>query len=81
MKTNNNIDVVKQNVLSVSFDYITNQYSVEIPKGGSVNETAFAVTVVVKCFLKAGHIKTAKEFTDLVLKYANDPQFEELKEN
>ena len=54
-------------------------YNVQIPKGSNVPETAFCMTVVVKCMLRDGVIQKAEELTDLINKYCNDPQYSEVK--
>lgn len=67
-------------MLAVALDPDKNVYSVDIPKGSSINEVAFNIAVVIRCMLKDDVIKDAKEMTDLIIKYSTDGQYEEVKE-
>jgi hypothetical protein len=75
-----NLSDDKVTLMSVSFDHVKNIYSVELGKGSNVAETAFAMTIVIKCLIKDGIIDNAMEITDLINKYLNDPQYDELKD-
>ena len=66
-------------LMAVAFDAKNNTYIVDLAKGSNVAETAFAMTVVIKCLLKDGVIKQPSDMTDLIAKYLADPQYEELK--
>ena len=66
-------------LLAVKYDQDKDMYNVQIPKGSNVPETAFCMTVVVKCMLRDGVIQKAEELTDLINKYCNDPQYSEVK--
>lgn len=68
-------------LMGVAFDHVNNTYFVDLGKGSNVAETAFAMTVVIKCLLKDGIIKDHTEITSLIDKYLTDPQYEELKES
>lgn len=68
----------KKLILAVAFDDVNNVYSVDIPSGSSVQETCFAMAIVIKCLIKDNIIKDASEITDLVTKYATDPQYQEV---
>ena len=72
----NNIRII----LAVAFDDANNQYIVDIPSGSSVPESAFAMSVVIKCLVRDGIVTDATEVTDLINKYLTDPQFEEVKD-
>lgn len=67
-------------LIHVEFNNTKNNYSVQLGKGSNVAETAFAITVIIKCLLKDGYIKDSKEVTDLIDKYLTDPQYDEVKE-
>lgn len=67
-------------MLAVALDTDKNVYSVDIPKGSTINEVAFNMAVVIRCMVKDGVIKDAKEMTDLIIKYSTDSQYEEVKE-
>ena len=69
----------KVTLLAVEYDQDLDRYNVRIPAGSNVAETAFCMTVVVKCMLRDGVIKSANEITDLINKYSTDPQYDELK--
>lgn len=70
----------KKLILAVAFDDSKNTYSVDIPAGSSVPETAFAMSIVIKCLIKDGIIEKSTEVTDLINKYIDDPQYEEVKD-
>lgn len=66
-------------LMAVAFDHVKNTYFVDLGKGSNVAETAFAMSVVIKCLLKDGIIEKSTEVTDLITKYLSDPQYDELK--
>jgi hypothetical protein len=70
----------KKILLAVAFDDENGTYSVDIPAGSNVAETAFAMAVVIKCLVKDGIIDTHKIITDAIDKYLTDSQYEEVKE-
>lgn len=67
-------------MLAVALDTDKNVYSVDIPKGSTINEVAFNMSVVIRCMVKDGVVKDAKEMIDLIIKYSTDSQYEEVKE-
>ena len=67
--------------MAVAFSESKNSYIVDLAKGSNVAETAFAMSVVIKCLMKDGIIKSPADVTDLIDKYLNDPQYEEVKED
>lgn len=66
-------------ILSVSFIEDTGKYKVDIPGGSTVPETVFAFAVVIKCLLRDEVIKSADDIYQMLRRYVEDPQFEELK--
>ena len=70
----------KTMLMAVAFDNERNSYIVDLGKGSNVAETAFAMMVVIKCLLRDNIIKDASEVTDLINKYLNDPQYDEVKD-
>ena len=66
-------------LMAVAFSESKNSYIVDLAKGSNVAETAFAMSVVIKCLMKDGIIKSPADVTDLIDKYLNDPQYEEVK--
>jgi hypothetical protein len=73
--------MAKNLILGVAFDDENNIYSVDIPAGSCIPETAFAMSVVIRCLIKDGIIEKSTDVTDLINKYIDDPQYEEVKEN
>lgn len=68
-------------LMAVAFDQTNNTYSVDLAKGSNVAETAFSMAVVIKCLIRDGIIKDAKDVTDLINKYLEDPQYNEVKKD
>jgi hypothetical protein len=66
-------------LMAVAFDHVKNTYFVDLARGSNVAETAFAMTIVIKCLMKDGIISKSSEITDLITKYLTDPQYEELE--
>ena len=66
-------------LLAVKYDQDNDIYNVQIPKGSNVAETAFCMTVVVKCLLRDKVIDKPEVVTDLINKYCTDPQYNEVK--
>lgn len=68
-------------LMAVAFDQTKNTYSVDLAKGSNVAETAFSMAVVIKCLIRDGIVKEAKDVTDLINKYLDDPQYNEVKKD
>lgn len=68
-------------LMAVAFDQTNNTYSVDLAKGSNVAETAFSMAVVIKCLIRDGIIKEAKDVTNLINKYLDDPQYSEVKKD
>lgn len=68
-------------LMAVAFDQTKNTYSVDLAKGSNVAETAFSMAVVIKCLIRDGIIKEANDVTDLINKYLDDPQYNEVKKD
>lgn len=68
-------------LMAVAFDQTNNTYSVDLAKGSNVAETAFSMAVVIKCLIRDGIIKEAKDVTNLINKYLDDPQYNEVKKD
>lgn len=71
----------KKLLLAVAVNDETGNYFVDIAQGSSVPETAFAMSVVIRCLMRDGYIKDANEIINLVKKYSTDSQFEEVKDD
>lgn len=70
----------KKLILAVAFDDESNTYSVDIPAGSSVAETAFAMSVVIKCLIRDGVIEKSSDITNLINKYNDDPLYKEVED-
>ena len=71
----------KQLILAIAYSTNKNQYSFDIPSGMSLQEVAFAVAALAKCLKRDNVIETEQLFVDLVTKYLNDPQYNEVEYN
>ena len=69
----------KRILLAVAFSDSNETYSVDIPAGSSVPETAFAMSVVIKCLIRDGIVEKVSDVTDLIKKYIEDPQYQEVE--
>jgi hypothetical protein len=67
-----------KNLLTVTFDDISGKYNVSISQGSTVEETIFAMSVVIKCFVRDGVVEKPEELVELLKKYLSDPQYEEV---
>lgn len=64
-------------ILSIS-NTSEGNYKVMVNEGASVEEVAFAVTVLIKCFDRDGVIKK-ENMLELINRYLNDVQYEEVR--
>ena len=69
----------KKIILAVAFDEEKNIYSVDIPAGSSVPETAFGMAIVIKCLIRDGIIEKSSDVTDLITRYVEDSQYQEVQ--
>lgn len=69
----------KKIILAVAYDEEKDLYSVDIPAGSSVQETAFGMAIVIKCLVRDNIIEKATDITSLIVKYVDDPQYQEVK--
>ena len=68
----------KRLILAVAVNEEDNTYTVDIPAGSNAAETAFAISVIIKCFIKDGVIENHKIMTDMINKYLTDSQYDEV---
>lgn len=68
-------------IVQVSLDEETNRYHVHAGEGSSVDECAFACSVIARVFAKMKFIPDTKTFEDIFHKYLTDPQFDEKGED
>ena len=66
-------------LLAISFDEENGDYKVDIPAGSTIAETVFGFSVVIKCLVRDGLIKEPAEIYDMLKRYVEDPQYQELK--
>lgn len=69
----------KKLILAVAANDETGSYSVDIPAGSNAAETAFAMAVVIRCFVKDGVIDNPKIMLDLITKYATEEQYDQVQ--
>lgn len=67
------------NLLTVWYSNSKGRYFISLGKGSSVAETAFCMTVVIRCLLRDGYIKDKSEILNLIETYLNDSQYDEIK--
>jgi hypothetical protein len=68
-------------ILSISTDDETGNYGISVAEGSNVAETMFAVSAMIRCFVRDGVIDEAKIATNMLEKYLTDSQYDEVKEN
>lgn len=55
------------------------QYKVQIPEGMTLSEVMFGVAVMIKCMVRDGVIEKSEVATEMLIKYLNDSQYDEVK--
>lgn len=68
----------KKLILAVGVDPEDATYSVDIPAGSNAAETAFAMAVVIRCFVKDGIVESPDTMIDMIRKYATEDQYGQL---
>ena len=66
-------------LLKISFDDDTGQYGINVTQGSSLQETAFCVSALIRVLIRDKFIKEPSDFLGLVIKYLDDPQYEEVQ--
>lgn len=69
-----------KNILSISVDDETGNYGINIAQNSNVPETMFAVSAMIRCFVRDGIIENHKVVTDMLNKYLTDSQYDEVEE-
>ena len=67
-------------ILSISTDSDTGEYNISVAEGSNVPETMFAVSAMIRCFVRDGIIENVEVATDMLKKYLTDSQYDEVKE-
>lgn len=70
-----------KNILSISADDETGNYEIAVAEGSNVAETMFAVSAMIRCFVRDGIIESSEIATDMLNKYLTDSQYDEVVEN
>ena len=68
-------------ILEISVNSDTGEYQIKIAERSNLAETMFAISAMIRCLVRDGVIDNAKVATDLLIKYLNDSQYDEVKEN
>ena len=66
-------------VLLITED-VDGRYKFTCGPGMNVNEVAFGVAAFAKVMVRDCYIKKTSDFTNQIIKYINDPQYAEIKE-
>lgn len=69
-----------KNILSINTDDENGNYQISIAEGSNVAETMFAVSAMIRCFVRDGVIDNHKVATDMLDKYLTDSQYDEIVE-
>lgn len=66
-------------ILNITFNEESGTYGIVIPKGSNANETAFGIAAMIKALVRDKLIEKSEDFIDLITKYVNDPQYQEVE--
>lgn len=55
-------------------------YIVDLAQGSSVTETAFCMSVVIRCLVRDGVVKDENEVLNYIKRYLGDSQFAEVSD-
>lgn len=69
-----------KNILSISTDDETGNYQIAIPEGSNLAETMFAISAMIRCFVRDGVIDNYQIAVAMLVKYLSDTQFDEVEE-
>ena len=70
---------VDKNIISISVNPENGEYKINIAEGSNVAETMFAISAMIRCFVRDGVIENAETATKLLIKYLTDSQYDEVK--
>lgn len=73
--------MVNNEIFNVGFDEENNKYTVNVKQGSSPNEVAFAMSVVIRCFVRDKVVENEDTMIELIKKYTSDPQYKEVENN
>lgn len=66
-------------ILEISFNEEIGNYNIRVGSGMSVNECVFAISAFMRCLVRDNVVEGKQILLDLLSRYLNDPQFDELK--
>ena len=67
-------------ILEITFNEESGNYDMKVGKAMSVNEVMFGVAALIKCLVRDGVVEDKNIPVEMLNKYLNDPQYDELKE-
>ena len=67
-------------ILEITFNEESGNYGMKVGKAMSVNEVMFGVAALIKCLVRDGVVEDKNVPVEMLNKYLNDPQYDELKE-
>lgn len=67
-------------ILEVSFNEETGNYGMRVGAGMTVNECMFGISAFMRCLVRDNVVEGKQILLDLLSRYLNDPQFDELKQ-
>ena len=70
---------VDKNIISISVNPENGEYKINIAEGSNAAETMFAISAMIRCFVRDGVIENAETATNLLIKYLTDSQYDEVK--
>lgn len=66
-------------ILEVSFNEEIGNYDIRVGSGMSVNECMFGISAFMRCLVRDKVVEDKQILLDLLSRYLNDPQFDEIK--
>ena len=70
-----------KNILSISVEPDTGNYQINVAQGSNVAETMFAISAMIRCFVRDGIIDDVKIATDMLNRYLTEEQYEEVRDD
>ena len=67
-------------ILEITFNEESGNYDMKVGKAMSVNEVMFGVAALIKCLVRDGVVEDKNIPVEMLNKYLNDPQYDELKQ-
>ena len=67
-------------ILKITFDEESGYYDMKVGKTMTVNEVMFGVAALIKCLVRDGVVEDKNIPVEMLNRYLNDPQYDELKQ-